>query len=101
MAETRTRFMEDIKSLDSIPSHIVMEWGELCHRNTCYMCSHKFDNGIIRKMPKDNETPFSLRLTGEFLWHMTETHGIWPEDVVNSILKRFPPAWCNGSHISL
>jgi hypothetical protein len=51
------------------------------------MCSRKF-NGVIKKMPRDEETPFSERFKGEFLFHMKETHGLDPEDVINGLLKR-------------
>ena len=75
--------------LKNIDPKILTEWAKLCHYGKCPMCSTKMD--IVKKMPRDTETPFSLRIDGKFLWHMCETHGLFPETTVELLLKRFKP----------
>ena len=52
----------------------------------CFMCKHKFPNGILNKFPREHR-PLKDFLKGDFLYHVKETHGIDPEILLSMFIK--------------
>ena len=77
----------DFKKIASNPTEIQKLWIVLCGRKKCIWCKKKFENGIIRKSPKQR-VPLSSYywFTAEFLVHAQTTHGYSP-DIIDDFLK--------------
>jgi len=52
----------------------------------CYMCKHKFLDGILVKHPFEI-VPLLNMFRGDFLFHLKETHGLDPETFKSICLK--------------
>lgn len=67
---------------------ILKLWIKLCGLNRCYMCRTKFENGIVKKHPKQFFRLNSFNwFTGEFLAHLKTTHGLDPEIITEFLIK--------------
>jgi hypothetical protein len=63
----------------------------LCSLKRCPLCKKDFPDGIIIKKQYDNRTPLLNKISGDFLFHIQSTHGIFPDtllDILNEIIKK-------------
>jgi hypothetical protein len=53
----------------------------------CHMCRHRFENTILKKENAKKFVPLIEMFSGEFLFHLKETHGLIPYDFFQCIEK--------------
>ncbi|MDD5178336.1 MAG: hypothetical protein PHT54_03605 [Candidatus Nanoarchaeia archaeon] len=64
-------------------------WISLCLMRKCIYCKTKFEEGITRKHPRENNFPLNAYFwfTAKFLVHCQTTHGYCPEDITMFLEK--------------
>lgn len=63
---------------------ILQMWAQ---RTKCWSCKRRFDKPVLLPVKNPKRGEYQPNYNTEFLFHIKETHGIWPEAVQKMIFN--------------